>query len=706
MKLICKLPLWFVMLLPSLLAVIMLWLPFGFSLIGLIEEWDVLAALSTHHFWIVSPDTPLAAHSLRPLTIFPHALANFLDPNSFVFWHVLLIIGLVLKGTFFSLLIYFCTRSVGWSLFAGPLMLLYPADTMQLSFRAIHINWAVLLSLMGIYAWTLAYTNAKSVSSYVYVTLGALLLFLACAMYEIAIALAVVPFFLVITREGVFSGCRSLWHQKTLIAIWCAGALSYVIYALWMSASISSAYQDAAFAGDPIMRLIVGLPRLLSVGGLRVIFGGWVDAYRIMVTEYSHYAYLLCATTLLGLLLQGMSSLTQSSDKNNIQSAIRLIGIGIILALIGYLPFLLTPTHMQITQRAYLFATPGAAMAWIGIFMCFSYRSSVLAKLCSVFFLLMGLSAQIFQFDHYVQIGERQRAVLREIVENFDGEVGQKPLLILDGTQQFGQTWMFLDGGIRNTLTYLYNHPFNDVLVCHMPSMEWQRPDSMGKKGTCHDEGEFWVFRARSSQLPDVRIKKGDLVEVFISQDGRVINKNDLTKYQDNLRYGDDVVSNRYRHVLLPKKQNFIYKSLFDRNALHVNYHWRFGDWWNLDYVRQGSGWRETEWQVNAFNHSSFAWLTDDHGTLVFSIDPLKTKYLLSVRFAIFMGDQPRQSMRISINDFPLHYHWVNSAVVEADVPSNVLIHGRNVLSFIFSPTADPTGLYAGVAEYRLEPSN
>ena len=87
---------WLALIAPSILVVLALWLPFGFELTGLIEEWGVLGDFTTHGiFFVADADSPLAAHSLRPLTILPHALAYFFDPDSFDYWHVLLMLALV-----------------------------------------------------------------------------------------------------------------------------------------------------------------------------------------------------------------------------------------------------------------------------------------------------------------------------------------------------------------------------------------------------------------------------------------------------------------------------------------------------------------------------------------------------------------------------------------------------------------------------------
>ena len=66
------------------LTILFIWLPFGFELCGLVEEWIILDLFRTHGiFFFATHSSPLPHHSLRPLTILPHAIAYWMDSNSF-----------------------------------------------------------------------------------------------------------------------------------------------------------------------------------------------------------------------------------------------------------------------------------------------------------------------------------------------------------------------------------------------------------------------------------------------------------------------------------------------------------------------------------------------------------------------------------------------------------------------------------------------
>src|SRR5580765_6068874 len=86
-------------LLTVIACVLAIWLPFGFAMTGLIEEWGLLGLMELHGSNTVAGlgySSPEVA--LRPLNYMPVVLANILSPDSFVAWHLLVMVALVVKG--------------------------------------------------------------------------------------------------------------------------------------------------------------------------------------------------------------------------------------------------------------------------------------------------------------------------------------------------------------------------------------------------------------------------------------------------------------------------------------------------------------------------------------------------------------------------------------------------------------------------------
>lgn len=115
---------WFGHLVPALLIVFFIWLPFGFALTGLLEEWGVIGLFSkVGVFFLTDAGSAMPVHALRPLTILPHAIAYSLDPNSFNYWHVLLIVALVMKGWAVNVIATRITGALKWGMLPSVLLL-------------------------------------------------------------------------------------------------------------------------------------------------------------------------------------------------------------------------------------------------------------------------------------------------------------------------------------------------------------------------------------------------------------------------------------------------------------------------------------------------------------------------------------------------------------------------------------------------------
>jgi hypothetical protein len=80
------------------LTVAFLWIPFGFSLGGLVEEWGFLELFARKGVFYIITDATLQAQKARPLHVLPQALAYTLDPDSFLFWHLILAAALTVKA--------------------------------------------------------------------------------------------------------------------------------------------------------------------------------------------------------------------------------------------------------------------------------------------------------------------------------------------------------------------------------------------------------------------------------------------------------------------------------------------------------------------------------------------------------------------------------------------------------------------------------
>ncbi|WP_447798329.1 hypothetical protein [Pseudomonas moraviensis] len=710
--------LWLAHLAPALLTVVFIWLPFGFLLTGLIEEWGVIGLFSRAGlFFVTDISSPLPAHALRPLTVFPHAVAYFLDPNSFNFWHILLMVALTIKGASLSLLTTRVTGSIKWGMFASILVIIYPADTMQLSFRAIHINWALSLVLIGS-VLLLAATDQNSKLRGTLLSLAAgFLLACASAMYEASLLLVAIPFLVAFAQTGFKRLFSNLKDNCLYYVIWVSGALTYIAYVIHTAPLVKS-YQSVLAGGSALTTLMTYYPNLFKVGLFRSIFGGWIDALRITRIEIISYWYLVVATALLmGLiyifLKRSVKPVAFEEKSANLAIVFRLALIGLALICIGYAPFLLSPPHMAISQRTFLFATPGAVLFAVSMLWALSKASKALTSAGFAALIFTGLAFQLFQFHHYIEISRQQQLALRDIVQNFDGNAADKTLLILDYNNQLNHVWMFLNPDLANVLTYIYGKPVNDIQVCYMPSREWQAPTpSVQRKGTCEEGKDDWTFNFPSPvtgpgmelapATPSMKLSKSKVVTVVVG--GRKPNaENGLSaSYRTELESGDTPTSLRYRGITETKPWFDFFK--FRDQLAKDEYSWGFGNWWNLDLPTAGSGWRDADWEPRRFNHIATAWMNAPQASLYFDIEPKNAPYVLSGFFDAFPNEASRSNMKFRINGAEIPVEWSEVGKFTGAVDPKLLKTGRNVLEFETVPNHDYYGYSARLDWVKIVP--
>ncbi|MEO8779686.1 MAG: hypothetical protein ABI389_13565 [Rhodanobacter sp.] len=706
------------LMLPVTLTVLAIWLPFGFSMTALIEGWGVLGTFADQHlFFLTSVGSPMQAQALRPLTIFPQALAYFLDPDSFFYWHVLLALALIVKGAASAHLMARISHSVRWGALMGVLVLVYPADTMQLSFRSIHINWALALLLVGSSLFVEACRRKHHLSKHLAALSAATFLFLACCMYEASLPLIVVPLLAIYAIYGVKGSISYLRINLAVLLFWLASAAIYVAYALVTAPKIASYETSILSGGNLLSILIASFPKLFSIGALRALLGGWVDAARMVGSEFNSYSYLALAAAVIVIAIVSVTKISclcwhPSEARPGTASwrwPLRTVLAGAVMTLLGYAPFLVSGAHLAISQRTFLFATPGAAMVWVGLLIMLWKLANWPAIACASLLIFGGLGAQLVQFHHYVRISQVQRTLLKSIMQNFDGRLGGKTLLILDGSNQLGQTWMFGEGNLRMALSYLYGHSIGPVEVCRMPNAEWEHADSLARKGSCEETASEWILRPASTvsgpgyiappRTANVHLAKSDLITVRINPDGSAVANPDLDSYRRNLMDAGSTAALRYRNVLLAKHETM---DMFRDVPPVDQFDWNFGKWWSLEVVVRGTGWREPEWTSHGLFHESDAWKADDRAALYFDISLSRGAHVINGRFGIIVNEAVRQSMVVVLNGVTLPVEWGNDHAFQTKIPAGLLRLKNNEIAFQSISDQNYYGLSAQLIGFKI----
>lgn len=683
--------------LPALLTLVLLWLPFGFGMGGLIEEWGLLGLFNTHGplpvAWIHGP---LALHALRPLMPLTFQLGYLLSPDSFVAWHLLMFAALLLKGVAAAYLGYKVTASPRWGAIAGPLVLLYPADTMVLSFRSLHIDWALALVLAGSALFLFAERRRRE-AGLTLSAVAAFMVFMGACMYEAALTLVLLPALLVWAREGTRGAGRWLQTHWAALAVFWSGALAYVAYAAWAAGMVAS-YQGAIAGGGRSVVTVLreSLPLLFSIGYRHALVGGWHDAVAMVTKEYSSYGYLVGATLAIGVVSWAPWSrgVNGAAAGRTPATAVRVLVAGLLVCGMGYAPFLLLPSHQVISQRTFIWAAVGAAFAVLALLMLLYRLQSALARAAAVLLLGVAFGSQMFQFHHYANLSATQSALLRAVVANVDGDFHGKTLVIADETNLLGHTWAFPEGLLQSALAYLYGHEVGAVQICHMPVGEWVHGDSLGRRGTCARDGAGWVFHAARpvsgpdgyvypDQPTDIRIAPEQVLDLTIHPDFTATMAPGA-EHAMPMTGRTDVTARRFRGALQPGTT----WHLFRDQTTGARYHWNFGDWWSMEIPTRGTGWREAEWHPEGLHHLALAWKTADVATLDFALVPAARPYRVRGKFGAFTSSAVRSQMGVTINGHAVPLTLAADGEFMADIPADWLQRGMNQFA-VQSPAND-----------------
>lgn len=689
------------LILPSLLATLLIWIPFRLGLVGNIEEWGLLGVYTARHpvYW-ADANSLIPSIALRPLSVFPQSLAFRLHPDSFLAWHAFQFTAIAVKGSSVAYLFWRASNRRAWAALAGVLAILYPADTMQLSFRSLHINLAIAVSLLGISLFVAGASSPARLRRITLAVIGGLLFFVACLTYEATLVFAILPVFVIVARDGWKGPVRVIQRRRVETGIWVATVLAYPAFYLLAPRPASGVYQSGLSNGGTRGELIHNMASdLVQVAVPRSVIGGWLDAINIVATQFTTYWYIGLSTALLcgTIALIAHRSRTERRSATT-RSTFRPVLLGIVCAAAGSLPFVTSLSHVYITQRTYLIAGIGGAITWAAIVSLLD-RHAVLPWLAAVPLVLFGVGTQLFQFHVYQQMSDTERLLLTQAMEAIDVEnPAATPIVVRDVSNQIGQTWMFVGGDFWSPLTYLYNRPFGTIEVCRKNG-QWARPDPTGRPGRCKIEGDAWVFRQTSSGAIGARLPRKDVKVVTIGDDQ--INLPHEPRRAE-LMSDPAVTGRRYRAIARDAigHGNWMFKDARPRSSYQLDFG-HFG----FDMPIRGSGWMEPQRVPSALGDRTTAWKSTPVSTVDFALAPVATDYRVRGRFEAFASAQLRNQTRLSLNGETIAITWSRDGDhFEATVPKGLARSGINTIAFTTPATDLNSGFSASIDWFRVEP--
>ena len=442
------------------------------------------------------------------------------------------------------------------------------------------------------------------------------------------------------------------------------------------------------------------LPLLFEIALYRLFLHGWYDGFRMLLLHLDFWPYFLAALALVIALVfsipTGPHFPAQGQPLRAAKPA-RLAAAGVAMAVLGYLPYLTSYSHIMTSERTFLYAAVGATFVMAALLQMLARLQPLFPASLAVVCLLSGLGSQWHQLSHYTALSNRQRMVLAGILEAAPdaGKTGSKRLLIFDRSGTTINTWMLRGLELGNALTLLYGQEV-EPLVCIEPGMAFSsfQAEPSGKPGTCRRTPSGWTI---GIGLPvPISIANENLRLLTIEPDGRITSSEPASS-------ASTADQARWRKFLgcWPAPAC----SYQPANSQTDSYDYDFGTFWGLDDVPWGAGFREIEWNLPSVNPKSWSWITSPDANLWFRIKPRPGKYTFQMNVYSWITEDARQSLQVRLNDKDIEVKWVEPRVLRADFDASILKPGLNQVGLL-SRTNPENGLSIAVDRITIHPAS
>lgn len=483
------------------LLVLLMWLPFGFKTMGLIEELTI-----THVFeigsplFVITPGSLMDHHRTRPLEVFFHAAAYVLDRDSYFYYNIfqmLLFYGKMLL-TYWLVLEFLPGKRV-LAFIIGLIYMLYPADTGLFTFRTLTIHGTVFAYLVGVYLMVRYYRSEGGGG--IWKLLGAGIGVISSLLqYPIALPTTLItPLCLV-----YFSWPNRRFWVACLV--WYVGIIGVLVYQAWAAAqSIIPAYDDII-----VQRInqfdFTGMVEALFIAFQRQVTS-WGRAFERLEFADLYWPYLVLGLVVfmsLGWWLLKRQQSEGISEATSWRRMIVLLFSGLAIIAVGMAAYLPIPSHRTQELRIYFISMLGSALVLaLGIYLISGLFGRYRARsqlFLAVPFVGLALMNGFFQHQTYANYSLIQQSVMQQIATQAPQVKPDTFIFVVSTTDWLDQEYVFWNSYLLDpALQYLYE--MRDISARHCFVTEG--PNDNG----CDFSKEELIYR---SPAPDIE-PPGDL---------------------------------------------------------------------------------------------------------------------------------------------------------------------------------------------------
>jgi hypothetical protein len=462
-RLITRRNLWLFTVLSLLVFTVILWLPFGFKTTGLMDEWFIIHDWDRGGISERGQDVALFVTTgtlvMRPMDPAAFIIAHEIAPDSFLGFNLYLMATFILKG----LLLYAILRALLpdnplFSIAATLLFIIFPSDDGLFTFCGINVHSSVCLYLFAAYLMISYYQKPRLIK-----VIGMWLAVLVSLFtYEGAHPLFAFTPFILLWKE------RRINKQlvRTGILWWIPQSVAFV-YAVMMFIRPET-YQFWLFQRSGLNQpSVIGEMAQSILMTYRRHFGeGWIPSLSAFAP------FIPAALGVVGIsaaAIGGHLPLARTFAVPSKRRYVELFVIGLLVILLGYVIYIITPQR-QLTWRVFYFSSIGGAICFASLAYLVArrfqaWRAVFIAVMCGLL-AVAGVHA-LDQHQRYVDLADHQQRLLRGVAHVAPKVDEAATLVVVDETGTYRDNWSLgVSYLLEMTLRYVYDDYDMKAVIC------------------------------------------------------------------------------------------------------------------------------------------------------------------------------------------------------------------------------------------------
>lgn len=640
--------------LPAFVAIAILWYPFGFAMGAMLEDWgfyNLFNEIPT--YWNSFPGNPIADLSAaRPFQLSPFVLAKLMTPDSFAGSHLLLMLACALKVIASAWIGYFAFRDRRIAFAFGLLVLVYPADTQQMSLRTMNISLAVGLMLSGLAMFIRAILTLRRTKRFSLAAWSAVTCVLAGLIYEPFLPFYALPLLLVWARYGIRATWALMIRRWGVIAFWCIAPAINAAYLFYAMVIFKTSYQNGLASGGILHGLRANYRYLWTAGVYRLFIDSWHETIHILHHDTIRYGYIAMVFIIVGCIWAAIKR--RVHDGCSKVRSMRLAVAGLCLAALAYAPFLVDESHTNITQRTFMGASFGAALFLVAVLAGVCWKRHAILRIALTIAITLGFTQNLYQFDNYTR--DYTSKILPYTAYLADkADWSKRYHLVLDHSGLGG----YLTGAYFTTAAdgpkVRTHRTGNNFFLCEDEPASMYVPFYQ-----CTHTGRKWTI-AMGGKTVTVDDRETDLIHV----------SPDVTAY---------TAKSKNWHDFAMKSEN---TPLFKTGSNDLTrYVCRADSMWGYSTFCQGEGWSDGRVTLGNFSHDEWFASVSSDPTLYFSLRPAKgVDYKMDLKISTATDIKVRSSFLVTVNGQSVSLQHDEQGF-HAIVPNQYLVTGENQIKF------------------------